>query len=255
MTEWQRQDPAGVRVEWGPVGAAVLAPHCACLVVVNVLSFTTSVTVAVDRGMPVHPCRWGDDTAVSFAAELGATLATGRRSVTAEHPWSLSPAALHTAPIVARLVLPSPNGSAISAAAHPYRRPVLAACLRNASAVGRWLARHGYGRPERPVGVVPAGERWLDGSLRPAIEDALGAGAVVAAIVSEVDGVRLSAEATAVRAMYGDDAADLVRDSASGRELIDGGFAADVELAVEVDVTGVVPVLPPAGRGAAFQSG
>ena len=41
--------------------------------------------------------------------------AVGRRDVSAEHPWSLSPAHLIASPAVDRLVLPSPNGSALSA--------------------------------------------------------------------------------------------------------------------------------------------
>ncbi|MEV0095209.1 hypothetical protein [Streptomyces sp. NPDC050738] len=88
-------------------------------------------------------------------------------------PWSLSPAALRRAPFVPRLVLPSPNGSAIAAAAG--ESAVLAGSLRNASAVGRWLADRGYGTLDRPVAVIASGERWPDGSLRPALEDLLGA--------------------------------------------------------------------------------
>ena len=55
---------------------------------------------------------------------VGAVAATGRRQVTREHPWSLSPAALSQAPVVRDLVLPSPNGSAISAAAMSIRHPL-----------------------------------------------------------------------------------------------------------------------------------
>ncbi|MER5963808.1 hypothetical protein [Streptomyces sp. NPDC002057] len=50
---------------WGPVEARVLAPSAACVVVVDVLSFTTSVGVAVEGGAAVHPYRWRDATAAS----------------------------------------------------------------------------------------------------------------------------------------------------------------------------------------------
>ena len=78
---------------------------------------------------------------------VDAQVAVGRRHVDADQPWSLSPAALLRAPYTPRLVLPSPNGSTIAAAASGL---VLAACLRNASAVGRWLAAHGYGTRRVP---------------------------------------------------------------------------------------------------------
>ena len=57
------QSYADVRFEWGPVGARHLADGAACLVVVDVLSFTTAVTVAVARGTIVFPYRWDDDSA------------------------------------------------------------------------------------------------------------------------------------------------------------------------------------------------
>jgi 2-phosphosulfolactate phosphatase len=47
-----------VRFEWGPTGAAALAPSSSCLVIVGVLSFSTSVTVAVEAGTRVYPW-WG----------------------------------------------------------------------------------------------------------------------------------------------------------------------------------------------------
>jgi 2-phosphosulfolactate phosphatase len=241
---WSSQADTGVRVEWGPVGAAVLAPHCACLVVVDVLSFTTSVTVAVERGTRVFPYAWRDETAEDFADEVEAVLATGRRAGRPDHPWSLSPAALRAAPAVPRLVLPSPNGSAIAGAASTYGAMVVAASLRNAKTVGDWLRAQGFGTVQRPVAVIPAGERWPDNSLRPAIEDALGAAAVVAALADPASNMdTISAEARLFLAMHGPETARLVRECLSGRELVQSGFGDDVEVAVEVDSCGVVPVL------------
>jgi 2-phosphosulfolactate phosphatase len=199
--------------------------------------------VAVEAGTRVFPYAWRDETAASFARQHQAQLA-GHRTASADSPWSLSPAALRRAPFTAGLVLPSSNGSAISAATSDSGATVIAACLRNMDAVGRWLAEHGFGTPRQPVTVVAAGERWPDGSLRPALEDLLGAGAVIAAISEHSPGM-LSPEAGAARACF-EGTADLtsaVTDSASGRELAERGFADDIAIAVETNSGRVVPVL------------
>jgi 2-phosphosulfolactate phosphatase len=244
VADWFRQAPYGVRFEWGPSGAARVAPGGACVVVVDVLSFTTAVSVAVDAGTRVYPYPWRDETATAFAARMGAALAVGRRAVTDAAPWSLSPAALRRAPFTPRLVLPSPNGSTISATAAARSQAVVAGCLRNASAVGRWLAGNGFGTPDRPLTVIAAGEGWPDGGLRPALEDLLGAGAIIAALHAQQP-ASVSPEAAAACATFQatPDPAAAVSDCASGRELATGGFADDVAIAVEIDASRTVPVL------------
>src|SRR5689334_24723497 len=104
-----------VRFEWGPTGAASVA-SADLAVVVDVLSFTTTLTVAVERGMTVLPFAWRDERAAAFAHEHDAVLATGRREAReAGVGVSLSPAAMATVEGVERVVLPSPNGSTIAA--------------------------------------------------------------------------------------------------------------------------------------------
>jgi 2-phosphosulfolactate phosphatase len=225
--------------EWGPVGARRLV-ECGArtIVVVDVLSFTTAVSIAVAGGTEVWPSRPGRE-ATGLARRVGAELAADREATTPERPWSLSPAALLAAPPAGRLVLPSPNGSAIAAAAEGCT--VVAASLRNRAAVGRHLA----GRPPGAIGVVASGERFEDGSLRPAVEDLLGASLVLAALSGA--GGRLSPEArVATRAAVGMTASELretVVGSVSGVELEGRGFVQDVEAAVELDVDDVVPVM------------
>jgi 2-phosphosulfolactate phosphatase len=236
------QPGSGARFDWGLAGAAELGRVCAVLVVVDVLSFTTTVEVAVARGMRVHPFPWGEQAA-EYARRVGAVAAVGRRQATPEQPWSLSPAALRTAPAVADLVLPSPNGSAISAAASATGLPVVAACLRNARAVGRWLTDQGYGSIDAPVGVVASGERWPDGSLRPCVEDQLGAACVLDALSGVPGGLSVEAAMALAALAATPDVPAAVRGCVSGRELVEGGFGGDVEVAVQVGVSGVVPVL------------
>lgn len=221
--------------EWGMAGVEALRDRVAVLVIVDVLSFSTAVDVAVSRGAAVVPFPHGDDSAARLAAECaGAVLARPRRAAGGQ--FSLSPVSLLEIPAGTRLMLPSPNGSLLSLAGGGT--PVLAGCLRNAAAVARAalnLARGGA------VGVVPAGERWPDGGLRPAIEDLLGAGAVIHALA-----LPCSPEAQLARDAWrsaGTGLPRLIRASVSGRELVDGGFPGDVDLALEQEVSASAPLL------------
>jgi len=243
-----RQSSCAVRLEWGPTGAAAVAPGCDVAVVVDVLSFTTTLSVALDLGITVLPYAWKDSRAEAYAAERDAVLAVGRLEA---REWgggvSLSPASLAALGPdhgVERVVLPSPNGSAISFALRDTGCTVVGASLRNAEAVAAWLVPHIESGAR--VAVVPAGERWPDGSLRPGLEDLWGAGAVLSHLGRLVDMSAWSPEAHAAAAAYeavrGGIADELIA-CASGAELVDRGFASDVWVAGEVDVSPVVPVL------------
>src|SRR2546423_1644490 len=60
-----------VALEWGPIGAKVLAERSDVIVVVDVLSFSTSVTVAAERGAKVWPHTRGE-TAHELSREIEA---------------------------------------------------------------------------------------------------------------------------------------------------------------------------------------
>jgi len=239
-----RQAGYPVRFEWGPTGADAIADGAAYAVVVDVLSFTTTVTVAVERGIVVHPFAWKDERAAEHAASLGATLAVGRHEARlAGSGVSLSPASIAAATGLERLVLPSPNGSTIAARLVDSGALVVAAALRNRRAVAAYVAP--LVTSGEVLAVVAAGERWPDGSLRPAVEDLWGAGAVLAALVDlGVTGLSPEAElaVTAFRAVE-DGIADALHACASGRELVAGGFAEDVAVAAGLDASDVVPLL------------
>ena len=73
------QSGFGVRFDWGLQGAIAIATGAAAVVVVDVLSFTTTLSVALDTGIEVFPYRFRDASAAAFAATRGAVLAVGRR--------------------------------------------------------------------------------------------------------------------------------------------------------------------------------
>jgi 2-phosphosulfolactate phosphatase len=235
-----RQLEHRVRFDWGPVGASAIADGADVAVVVDVLSFTTTLCVALERGITVLPFRWKDERAAAYAAEHDATLAVGRfeaRSLPDGSGVSLSPAAMTRVSGVARIVLPSPNGSAIAFGLADRGCEVVGACLRNRAAVARRLRERGG-----TVAVVAGGERWPDDTLRPCAEDLWGAGAVLSLLPDDDLSPEARLAADAFRAVE-PRLASALRACAGGRELADAGFAEDVAVAAAVDVSELVPVL------------
>ena len=234
------QDGYRVRLEWGADAVAALAPRCAVTIIVDVLSFTTSVDIAVGRGARVWPLPWsvGAAEAAEAARRTGATLAVGR----SEPGWSLAPSSLVDLPADTLLALPSPNGATLSTRAASISGCVLAGCLRNAAAVAEAAIRLADGGA---IAVIPSAERWGHvGALRPSVEDYLGAAAIAAAVTAVTGGGSPEVElAVAALGAVRDRLPELITECVSGRELVERGFGRDVELAIARDVSTSVPIL------------
>jgi 2-phosphosulfolactate phosphatase len=226
-------DQAGyeIRCEWGPQGLALLAPTSDVLIIVDVLSFSTAVDVAASNRAIVYPYGSPDNALPAYATQNLAIVAEKKRS---PYRFSLSPTSLLQIPAGHRLVLPSPNGGELCRDAGPT--VTLTGCLRNATAVAKAAKQLG-----KTIAVIPSGERWPDGSLRYAIEDLLGAGAVLA----RLPGTHSPEAQLAVAAFekLRPRLVDCLGESGSGRELIERGFPDDVILAAQVDVSSAVPIL------------
>lgn len=224
-----------ILTEWGLVGARKLSAAAKVLVIVDVLSFSTCVDIATTAGAFIYPRSYDNlEEAKEAAALLGAEIAGPRGDP--NYRYCLSPESLVSIERGFKLVLPSPNGSAISAVGH--NNHVLAGCLRNAKAVADAAMKLAGGQP---IAVIPAGERWPDGSMRPAIEDWLGAGAIIA----ELEG-NLSAEAEIAHSAFlgaAGNLSELLHGSVSGQELINRGYPGDVAIATKLNESVSAPRL------------
>ena len=233
IADWAAQGDYRLRFHWGGVIAPTLTSGVC--VVVDVLRFTTAVEAAVTRGIAVYPYRWRDATAAAFAESLDAVLADS-----SDHAGpSLSPLSMDALASGTSLVLPSPNGATCAVLAAGAGAQVVAGCLRNAKAVGTWADN--ADKSDGPITVIACGEKWPDGSLRPSLEDLLGAGAILAAMTGDP-----SPEARAAIAAYRDAAGNvpqILSRCASGRELSEKGGQADIEYAAALNVSTTVPVL------------
>ncbi len=90
------------RCEWGKQGVDKLAPISDVVVIVDVLSFSTSVEIATNNGAILFPYRWKDESAADYAKSLKAQLASNREE---GDRYSLSPASLLNIPAGTKLVL------------------------------------------------------------------------------------------------------------------------------------------------------
>ena len=213
------------RLEWGLAGAHALVADARpgdVAVVVDVLSFTTTLTVAVEQGVVVHPYPWRAEDAAAYAERARGD--PGRRPP--RGPGD-------------RLGEPVP-GVVPRRRRHRPRRPAVAQRLRDLLRPRR-RGRHGgrslpaqrrccvrggcaSGR-HRPWSVVAAGERWPDGQLRPAVEDLWGAGAVLAALGADGASPEARMAAAAFRAVedgLGDELRELRQRARAGRGRLRG---------------------------------
>jgi len=223
---WFNQDRFDVRLEWGTAAVRYAAKNVECIVIVDVMSFSTCVSMAVDNGAQVYPYPWKDASAIGFANNIGARLASFDR-LSDRDSFSLSPASIRKIAEGEKLVLPSPNGSAISFLARDVDTDVtvFSGCFRNLSQTA--MACRDFKR----ILVIPCGERWPDGTLRPAIEDYAAAGGIIAAIGHD----RCSPEAAGAVAAWQQLNLLSLRECASALELQQRGFQEDVDLCLDLN--------------------
>jgi 2-phosphosulfolactate phosphatase len=240
MSAYDQQD-FSVRFEWGPEGARELGRVSRVVIVVDVLSFSSAVDVAVARGARVRPVAWDRAMTVDVAGRGRAIAAVPRSRMSPERPFSLSPPSMANARRGMTLVVASPNGARVALEAKAAGAAVIAGCLRNAAAVAAAAMRTGG-----PVSVIAAGEKWADSdTLRPAFEDLAGAGAIVAEL-AQLGALSRSPEAHAAEAAFRHCRRRLhamLEQCASGRELIGRGFGGDVEWSAQLNVSRAVPAL------------
>jgi 2-phosphosulfolactate phosphatase len=235
------------RLDWGRDGARRAALRGDILVVVDVISFSSSVVTAVHHGGVIIPCSKDDDRA-GIASREHAEMAVHRTEVPHHGRFSLSPLTYLSMVPGTSVVLPSPNGATCSlyAASTPH---LFIGSFLNATAVADAVTLL-LKTTTLSVTVIACGERWeeVEGEgerLRFAIEDYLGAGAVLAGISSTK-----SPEAELCELAFrsaGERIPELLQESGSGRELSAKGFGGDVEHASRYNLYDSVPVMD-AGR-------
>ena len=225
------QQKYDLRFEWGIQGIHQLAPISDVIIIVDILSFTTSVEIATSQDAVVFPYQWADKSVYDFAASVEAIVAHRANPA----GIGLSPSTLAQLPAQSRVVMPSPNGSTLSLATGQTN--TIAGCFRNCKAVAASAQSRG-----KTIAVIAAGERWADDqSLRPCIEDYLGAGA----ILQYLNGA-CSPEATLAIEAFNASApklATVLSQSISGEEKNARGKNIDVALASAINVSDTVPIL------------
>lgn len=143
----------------------------------------------------------------------------------------------------------SVNGAAVATAAAHTGALMLLGCLRNASAVARAILDEQHRRGDRTsVAIIAAGElsgRETGEPMRFAVEDQLGAGAIIDALAAlgiDHTSPEAAAACESFRGLQGA-VRHLLTASGSGQELLERGSRDEVLHAAELNAVAVVPVL------------
>ncbi|GGB45582.1 2-phosphosulfolactate phosphatase [Fictibacillus barbaricus] len=239
------QSPYKIKMDWGIRGAREAAKRKEIIIIVDVLSFSSTVTKAVENGAIIYPFPPGQTKyAKEYANEMGAELVVGRGEAIKTGKPSLSPFSFSEESKGRSYVLCSLNAAACVAASKHVPALFIGALL-NAKAVAE-AALSIQSKTGMPITVIACGERWENPSheeniLRPSIEDYLGAGAIISYLTGT-----LSPEAFVCSQAFvasKDQLSSLIKDCASGRELIERGFAYDVHYCLQYNTSSIAPIL------------
>ncbi|MGD8192391.1 2-phosphosulfolactate phosphatase [Brevibacillus ginsengisoli] len=240
-----QQHPFTCRIEWGKRGAREAAKRGDITIIVDVLSFSSTVVTALHFGAIIYPYPPPiNEQAANYANLVGAELLLGRAEAARLGKPSLSPVSFGAEHAGNKFVLCSLNGAACTWLASQVPA-LLVGSLLNASAVAH-TANRLQSKTGANITVVPCGEHWNqvqadENGLRPAIEDYLGAGA----ILSKLDGSKSPEAQVCIGAFHSSESkiAELLWECGSGRELREFGFAEDVRHCSRLDVYQNVPIL------------
>lgn len=230
-----QQKEYNIKCEWGLEGLDALLDLSDVIIIIDILSFSTCVDIITSNKSPVFPYLYKDESALNFAKENNLILAEKRN----KDKISLSPYSLINIPKNSKILLPSPNGSTLSFYTNKAKKKlsVICSCLRNFRACAELAQEIG-----KNITIIPAGEKWNNNTTRFAIEDFLGAGA----IISEIKSNSLSPESFLALNSFNsvkNDIYQIIKKSASGKELIEKGFEEDVKIACELNASNNTPIL------------
>ncbi len=219
---------------WGQDGIAYYGAFFSAIVIVDVLSFCTTVDLALSKECSIIPTSLKDETQLlSLAERQGAILAKKRN----ECGITLSPSSMRNLDPKQTILLTSPNGSSLMDIASRFEKPVFAGCFRNSKALSEFLNLREF----FPVLFVAAGERFSNAMLKPSLEDYWGVGSILA----NLNGDKTIEAEDAIQS-FNSIASNLTSNlmaCESGQELIVHGYEQDVELAAEFNASNVISVL------------
>lgn len=232
-----------ISLAWGQRGASEAAERRDILVIVDILRFSTAVVTAEAYGGLIYPCLPDEAICTSLAVRVGGELALTIPQLPAKTRFSLSPSSFTTILPGTRIVLPSLNGATCC----QYGKQaaiLLVGALVNASAVAQAIAHLLETQPYN-VTLVACGERWhvptAEGALRFALEDYLGAGAILAALPFPQT---MEAQVCCATFQAIHNQLELALwECESGKELRMKGWGEDVRFSAQHDIFDCVPVL------------
>ncbi|MGN7179752.1 2-phosphosulfolactate phosphatase [Cytobacillus kochii] len=230
-------------MEWGKRGAREAANRGDIVIIVDVLSFSSTVVTGLNYGAIIYPYP-PHLNGKAYAQSLGAQYILGRAEAARLGAPTLSPVTFNHSHDRQKYVLSSLNGAFCTWIAS-HIPALFIGSLLNASAVAS-AANQLSASLNANITVVPCGELWngvkeFEDSLRPAMEDYLGAGA----ILSRIEG-KQSAEVQVCIGAFQHSKSTLSRliwDCTSGIELRERGFEKDVKHCSRLNIYQTVPIL------------